>query len=95
MWALCGDVPSAHRRVRVVEEDWGLMACRLDDEADVLWLNCVGTYGVGSAGYWWARLASGAIVRLGHYILADLPLALESLLYVDDLLLASDSTKLI
>ena len=32
---------------------------------ETLWLNCVGTFGVGSAGYWWGR-AGACLTRLGH-----------------------------
>ena len=47
-----------------------------------VYLNCVGTFGVTSAGYWWGR-AAGAIVRFTHYMLGyDDPL--WALLYSDD-----------
>ena len=32
-----------------------------------IWLNTVGTFGVGSAGYWWGR-AGAAVMRLTHYL---------------------------
>ena len=32
-----------------------------------VWLNKVGTFGVGSAGYWWGR-AGAALLRLAHYL---------------------------
>ena len=32
-----------------------------------VWLNLVGTFGIGSAGYWWGR-AGAALVRLTHYL---------------------------
>ena len=51
----------------------------LDEE---VWLNCVGTFGVGSAGYWWGR-AGAAIMRLTHY-LQGWDYATWSLLYSDD-----------
>ena len=31
-------------------------------------LNTVGTFGMGSAGYWWGR-GGGAFIRLTHYLL--------------------------
>ena len=37
-----------------------------EDLAEKVFLNCVGTFGVTSAGYWWGR-AAGAIIRLTHY----------------------------
>ena len=42
----------------------------------------MGTYGVGSAHYWWSRL-SGSGLRLLHYIMGR-SFSLEVLLYVDD-----------
>ena len=34
--------------------------------SEEVWLNTVGTFGVGSAGYWWGR-AGALLVRLSHY----------------------------
>ena len=51
---LMGDVSKAHRRVKVRKQDWGFQACRL--RPGKVWLNCVGTYGIASAGYWWGAL---------------------------------------
>ena len=47
-----------------------------------IWLNLVGTFGVGSAGYWWGR-AGPALLRLTHYLVGwdD---ALWALLFSDD-----------
>ena len=56
-YSLQADVSKAHRRFLHAQEDWGLLACRL--EAGKVWLNRVGTFGVGSASYWWGRLAAG------------------------------------
>ena len=56
-FSLVADVSAAHRRVKVLRRDWPLMVCALG--ADDLWLNCVGTFGVSSAGYWFARLTGG------------------------------------
>ena len=47
-----------------------------------VYLNCVGMFGVTSAGYWWGR-AAGAIVRYTHFMLGyDDPL--WTLIYSDD-----------
>ena len=46
-------------------------------------MNTVGTYGIGSAAYWWARVGAAILVRLPHYI-AGPSCATEQLLYVDD-----------
>ena len=92
LFALAGDVAKAHRRIKVRRADWGFQACRLRPGS--LWLNCVGTYGMGSAAYYWARFAAGAQVRLGHYILGG-EFALDLLLYVDDFLgLAEDKSQI-
>ena len=40
-----------------------------DELKEDVYLNCVGTFGVSSAGYWWGR-AGGCVIRLTHYILA-------------------------
>ena len=47
-----------------------------------MWLNTVGTFGVGSAGYWWGR-AGAAVIRLAHY-LQGRDRMLWMLLYSDD-----------
>ena len=67
MFAVIGDASKAHRRIMVKKEDWGCQACRL--EPGRVWLNTVGTYGLASAGYYLARLASGVVVRLFYYLL--------------------------
>lgn len=83
IFCLAGDVAKAHRQIKVRKEDWGYQACRL--RPGTVWLNKVGTYGMGSAAYFWARFSAGAQVRLAHYFLGgDFPLDL--LLYVDDFL---------
>ncbi|MEE3098260.1 MAG: hypothetical protein VX463_00690, partial [Pseudomonadota bacterium] len=51
-------------------------------DGDTVWLNCVGTFGVGSASYWWSRLGA-ALVRALHYVLGHSH-ALWQLLYSDD-----------
>ena len=77
---LLADASKAHRRIAVKEKDWGLLACRV--RSDHVWLNKVGTYGVGSAGYFWGRLA-GALHRLGFYV-AGKDSEMEALLFADD-----------
>ena len=64
------DVSKAHRRFLHRKSDWGLLACRLADP-EVVWLNKVGTFGLGCASYWWGRLfsivtrAAIALARMG------------------------------
>ena len=87
------DIKKAHRRVPVLQEEWGRQACQVrgsavssalsrvsretrpfiaegdgearpaplrksdftkEEIAETVYLNCVGTCGVASAGYWWA-----------------------------------------
>jgi len=79
-FTLLGDASKAHRRIKILERDWGFQACRVD--SDTVWLNKVGTYGVSSAGYYWSRAASG-LVRLSHYSLAGRG-PLDLLLFADD-----------
>ena len=76
----------AHRMIPVREEDWPLQACRvstgeLTEESEV-WINKVGTFGVGSAAYWFGRVMSVA-VRVVHYLLGSRH-ALWLLMYADD-----------
>lgn len=78
-FALCADVSKAHRRFLNRREDWGLQACRI--RPPHLWVNRVGTFGVGSACYWWARLA-GLLARfVGAFADGE---DLWQLLYSDD-----------
>ena len=60
----------AHRLVRVAEEDWGLQACKTGVRPDRIWINTVGTFGIGSAAYYWSRLMAG-IGRAAFYMLGQ------------------------
>jgi hypothetical protein len=64
LFGVKADVSKAHRRVKVHPSEWGMQACRI--EAGRVWVNCVGTFGMGSAAYWWGRLGA-CLVRLAHY----------------------------
>ena len=66
------------------------MACRV--QAGRIWINRVGTYGLGSAAYWWARVASAVFVRLLHYALGTRGLR-EALLFADDELTAAGDQR--
>lgn len=71
-FSLLFDVKSAHRLVAVREEDWAYLACQAGDasphdEEAMLWLSLVGTFGVASAAYWWAR-PGGSGFRLLFYM---------------------------
>eukprot|EP00438_Fugacium_kawagutii_P030206 Skav207292 [mRNA] locus=scaffold434:298126:309294:- [translate_table: standard] len=63
VFAVNADISKAHRRVRVRREDWGVQAAKTSKRSDTIWLNKVGTFGVASAAFWWARLM-GLIGRL-------------------------------
>ena len=68
-----GGSPIGPTRVRFSES-------QLDE---TVWVNRVGTFGVGSAGYWWGR-AGALLVRLSHYLAPSHLEALWLLLYADD-----------
>jgi hypothetical protein len=92
-FGVMGDVSKAHRRVKIRDQDWGYQACQL--EPGRIWINKVGTYGVTSASYWWARFAAAALVRLCHYVAGNKH-PLDILLYVDDhIMLAVDTGGII
>ena len=61
-FSIAADISKAHRRVKHRKADWGLLACRskpcVPGEADVIWINKVGTFGIGSIAYYWSRLAA-------------------------------------
>ncbi|CAE8607179.1 unnamed protein product, partial [Polarella glacialis] len=69
-FTIAADVSKAHRRFKHAQRDWGLLICRDNSAAnsDRVWVNRVGTFGVGSAAYWWGRLA-GLIGRLNGRLL--------------------------
>ena len=79
----------AHRQVPVREEDWGYLACRAEEGSveeitneHEIYINTVGTFGVGSAAYWWSRLAA-VLARTWFGIGADV-WQNYFLMYVDD-----------
>ena len=81
-FSLLSDISSAHRLVKIRKEEWGLLACELDNPEE-RWLNTVGTFGFSSAAYWFSRLMSG-MLRFA-YILLGKECTLDMLLYADDL----------
>ncbi len=65
---LKADVSRAHRRVRVAGQDHKHQFCRLTDhQDDDVRANEVGTFGIGSASFWWARLFA-CLLRLTLYV---------------------------
>ena len=81
-FCVSADIKSAHRLVKVRRADWGYMCCRADSSSDVVWVNQVGTFGISSAPYWWAKLAA-LIGRFVGYLFHDL--WMMQMIYVDDL----------
>ena len=59
VYALSADIKAAHRLVKIREEDWPLLGCKVRSEDKTVWINTVGTFGISSASYWWSRLFSG------------------------------------
>ena len=83
--SLLGDVGKAHRRVKIRQEDWAWQACSLDEctaDGDTVYLNKVGTFGIGSAAYWWGRLGA-CLIRLTYMLLGESH-PLDILLFADD-----------
>ena len=76
------DVRKAHRRFLHAQDQWGLLACQSDSASDKVWLNCVGTFGVGCAAYYWFRLAA-AISRISLKLWGQA--FAWQLIYADDL----------
>ena len=78
--SLKADFTKAHRWVKVIEEEHGMLACQI--QPGWIWANESETFGVGSAAYWWSRL-SGALIRAVHGVLGPRWI-LDILLYADD-----------
>ena len=57
-FCVSADIKAAHRLVKIRRSDWGYMCCHADSSSDVVWVNQVGTFGISSAPYWWAKLAA-------------------------------------
>ena len=85
-FVLGADISAAHRLVKIREADWHLLGCKADSDAQTIWINKVGTFGVSSAAYWWTRLF-GCVGRFVSRLL--LQMAVLQLIYVDDLQLVT------
>lgn len=93
VFVICADISNAHRLVKIRSQDWPLLACRARSGDRTVWLNTVGTFGVSSASYWWARLF-GCVGRWVLRIMGQAPWF--QLSYVDDLqLLLTGSNKFV
>ena len=83
VFSLVGDISKAHRRFLHDPAEHGLLACRIKQSDDFIFINKVGTFGVASASYWWGRIA-GAGIRLVHEVLGP-EMPVEMLIFADDL----------
>ena len=81
-FAISADIQAAHRLVLIRKKDWRLLCCRAHSESPVVWVNCVGTFGVSSASYWWSRLFA-LVGRLVTAVLKQSPNL--QIVYADDL----------
>eukprot|EP00435_Cladocopium_sp_Y103_P044902 s3525_g12.t1 len=81
-FCVSADIRSAHRLVKVRRKDWPFMCCRADSQSQTVWVNRVGTFGLSSAPYWWAKLFSLVGRFVGHTMGTAWFL---HLVYVDDL----------
>ncbi|CAK9027689.1 Uncharacterized protein SCF082_LOCUS18037 [Durusdinium trenchii] len=83
-------IKSAHRLVPIHPRDWGLQACRLDCEEEIL-VNTRGTFGVATAAFWWGRVA-GLVFRVYHRLLPAEAI-FYLLLFADDGLMFSSGQQ--
>ena len=82
VFAISADIAQAHRRVRVRRADWPKLACRASSSSRAIWINRVGTFGIASAAYWWARLFG----LVGRWVLRLMLTSFNlQMVYVDDL----------
>ena len=81
-FGVSADIQAAHRLVKIREKDWRLLCCRAHSDSPVVWVNCVGTFGVSSASYWWTRLFA-LVGRTATHVLRRA--ATIQIVYVDDL----------
>ena len=82
VFAISADIAQAHRRVRVRRADWPKLGCRASSSSRTIWINRVGTFGIASAAYWWARLFG----LVGRWVLRLMLTSFNlQMVYVDDL----------
>jgi len=72
--SILGDVQNAHRLIKIVPGEWGMLGCQLDDHS--VWTSLVGTFGIASAAYWWSRL-SGCVLRCVYGTCCSMPTTLS------------------
>ena len=81
VFCLSIDISKAHRRVKIRTADHPLLCCKADSNSREVWVNRVGTFGVTSAAFWWARLFG----LLGRFVIRCMLRSwFYHLVYVDD-----------
>ena len=86
LFGIAADIAKAHRLFIYKPDHWGVLGCRTHENAEVIWFNRTGTFGVASAAVWWSRLA-GIIGRLAYKI--SFRDWLFILIFVDDMLVTA------
>lgn len=81
-FCVSADIKAAHRLVKVRRCDWPYMCCKANTDSPTVWVNKVGTFGISSAPYWWAKLFAMVGRFVGHLMMNAWFL---HLVYVDDL----------
>eukprot|EP00435_Cladocopium_sp_Y103_P026445 s953_g6.t1 len=81
-FCVSADIKAAHRLVKIRRRDWPYMCCKSNTDSSTVWVNQVGTFGISSAPYWWAKLFS-LVGRFVGYLMANAWFL--HLVYVDDL----------
>ena len=81
-FCVSADIKAAHRLVKVRRCDWPYMCCKANTDSPTVWVNKVGTFGISSAPYWWAKLFAMVGRFVGHLMANAWFL---HLVYVDDL----------
>ena len=77
-WILLkADVTKAHRRIKVLPQDWRFQVAQLDNE---WWVNKVGTYGMASAQLYCGRMAA-LLLRILYYLFPQID---WGFVFVDD-----------
>ena len=92
-YSTCPMPRSALREIFHVPTDWFECApriCATHLESGEVWLNRVGTFGVSSAAFHWARLLSG-ILRFVYYMWGDTPVS--HMVFVDDMEWVAEGPK--
>ena len=86
LFTISADIAAAHRLVKIRKSDWPLLGCRARADSKTIGLNCVGTFGISSAPYYWTCLF-GLVGRLVSFMMLK-AWALQ-IIYVDDMHVAT------